>query len=247
MTRSEIAFRTVGSLGGGSLRLAGRTFRYAVQEAEGYRRLRSEGRPKVFVFWHAWILPLVYLHRNEGAVVLISRHADGEYIARVVEKMGFRTARGSSSRGGAQGLRELVRAVRGGADAAITPDGPRGPARQFKPGGLLLSRITGAPLVPVRVRAPGAWRIDSWDRFIVPKPFSRIEVAYGEPHSIPRDASEEELAAHARHLESVLNALDDKGAPPGSGDLAAPPSTTPPEPPAKSGPPDSGRGRKGNP
>jgi lysophospholipid acyltransferase (LPLAT)-like uncharacterized protein len=219
VTRSELAYRVVALGGGGFLRVLGATLRLQVRGAEAFQQFRRQGRPVIFTFWHSWILPLAYLHRNQGAVVLVSRHADGEYIARVVEGLGFRTARGSSTRGGVQGLRELVRHLREGRDAAITPDGPRGPARRFKAGALVLARLTGAPVIPVGVRPGRCWRVNSWDRFVVPEPFARVQVEYGEPHFIPRDAGEEALNAHARELEEILNRLsgsgDDGGAPRG--------------------------------
>jgi lysophospholipid acyltransferase (LPLAT)-like uncharacterized protein len=207
VTRSEAAFRIVGLAGSGLLRSLGPTFRFEVRGAENFRRFRREGRPVIFAFWHSYILPLVYLHRNEGAVVLISRHADGEYIARVVGRMGFETARGSSTRGGARGLRELVREVRAGRDASVTPDGPKGPPRVFKPGTLMLARLTGAPVIPMGVRIGKAWKLNSWDGFLIPRPFSRIEVTYGEPSFVPRDVSEAGMEVQARRLANVMNEL----------------------------------------
>jgi lysophospholipid acyltransferase (LPLAT)-like uncharacterized protein len=171
VTRSEAAFRIVGLGGSALLRLLGRTLRLEIRGDESLRRFRREGRPVIFAFWHSGILPLAYLHRNQGTVVLVSRHADGEYIVRVLLRMGFGTSRGSSTRGGAEGLRGLIRQVRDGRDVAITPDGPKGPARVFKPGALVLARLTGAPVIPIGIRAHRAWRLKSWDGFLIPKPF----------------------------------------------------------------------------
>jgi lysophospholipid acyltransferase (LPLAT)-like uncharacterized protein len=211
VTRSETAFRIVGLAGSVLLRSLGPTFRFRVRGAENLQRFRRAGRPVIFAFWHSRILPLAYLHRNEGAVVLISRHADGEYIARVVGRMGFETARGSSTRGGALGLRELLRQVRAGRDVAITPDGPKGPPRVFKPGALMLARLTGAPVIPVGVWVRKAWKLNSWDGFLIPRPFGRIEVAYGEPSFVPRDISEEEMEVQAHRLAKVMNELGGEG------------------------------------
>lgn len=211
MTRSEAAFRAAGMAGSVVLRLLGRTLRLEVRGTEGFQQLRREGRPVIFAFWHSGILPLAYIHRQEGVVVLVSRHADGEYIARVLDRMGFGTARGSSTRGGVPGLRGLIRQVREGTDVAITPDGPKGPARVFKPGALVLARLTGAPVIPIGVRPHRAWRLKSWDRFLIPKPFGRIEVTYGEPCFIPRDASEAEMESRARRLAAEINELGGEG------------------------------------
>lgn len=222
MKRSEAAFRVVGLAGSALLRVVGRTFRFRVEGAEAFRELRRQGRPVIFAFWHSRILPLAYLHRGEGVVVLVSRHADGEYITRVVSRLGFGVARGSSTRGGARGLRELVRHLRSGGDVAITPDGPRGPARRFKAGALLAAQLTEAPVVPVAAGSPSAWRLGSWDRFLIPGPFARFRVRYGTPHFVPRELGDGSLETHARILEDALNRLTDEvdgvgpeGSPPG--------------------------------
>jgi hypothetical protein len=165
----------------------------------------------IFAFWHAWILPMAYVHRGEGVVVLVSAHRDGEYIARTIERMGFRTTRGSSTREGVRGLKGMVRALNEGADAGVTPDGPRGPAREFKPGGLLAAQLSGAPIIPIAVDGAPAWRLRSWDRFAVPKPFARIRVRYGPAHFIPRESTAEARAEHAIAVASALNALETLG------------------------------------
>lgn len=144
-------------------------------------RHREAGGQVMFVFWHGQMLPLVRVHQGQGAVVLVSEHGDGELIAGILESRGFRTARGSSTRGGSRGLRELVRAARRGHDLAITPDGPRGPAGQCKPGVITAARLAGLPIVPVVCAAERAWYLNSWDRFALPRPFSVVNVSYGHP------------------------------------------------------------------
>jgi lysophospholipid acyltransferase (LPLAT)-like uncharacterized protein len=208
VTREEIRFRAVGLVGAGILRGLGRSLRFQLEGTEHLEGCRRERRPVILAFWHAWILPLAYLHRGEGIVVLTSEHGDGEYITRVIQRMGFRTARGSSTRGGARGLRDVVRAAREGRDIGITPDGPRGPARSFKRGGLVAAKLTGARIVPMAVFAEGVHRLDSWDRFVIPRPFARIRVRYGAPHAIPRNAGDEELDRHALALERHLNQFE---------------------------------------
>lgn len=210
MNRAEVGFRAVGLLGGGFLSLLGATFRYRVSETHHYEPFREEGRPVIFILWHARLLSLVHRHRGEGVVALVSRHRDGEYIARVIRRGGFEAARGSSTRGGGEALRDLVRWTRKGHDIAITPDGPKGPARRLKPGALTLARITGLPLMPAAAAASRSWRAASWDRFVVPAPFARIHVRYAPPIHIPRDASEEKLEALRLHAESELNRITDE-------------------------------------
>ena len=169
--------------------------------------LRVRGQPVVLVCWHEHLLQIVHYHRDEGMVALVSEHSDGEILARILARIGTGTARGSSTRGGMKGLRELVRAGREGHDLALTPDGPRGPRRVFKLGALAAAQMTGFPIVPMATRASAAWRFGSWDRFLLPKPFAKLQLHYGAPHWVPRTAGEEELQRHASILRRKLNEL----------------------------------------
>jgi hypothetical protein len=166
--------------------------------------------PVIYVLWHGRLLPLSYLHRGNGIMSLISRSADGEYIARIVERWGYLTARGSSSRGGSAALRELVKAARAGRSIAVTPDGPRGPRQKLKPGVLTAAQLSGLPLVPVGGGTASGWWIKGWDRFLVPRPFAAVHVRYGEPIYVPRESSETDLEALALHVESMLNTLTEQ-------------------------------------
>ena len=121
---SELKFETAGVLGTGLLSALFTTTRARRVGEDHYLRFREEGTPVIFVFWHGQLLPLIHYHRREDIVVLVSEHADGEYIGRVLQRNGFRTVRGSSTRGGHKGLRELIRSARAGHDLALTPDGP---------------------------------------------------------------------------------------------------------------------------
>jgi lysophospholipid acyltransferase (LPLAT)-like uncharacterized protein len=178
-----------------------RVERIHYERLEQFRRRRE---PVIFVFWHGHLLPLVHYHRREGIEVLVSEHSDGEYIAQILRRYGFGTVRGSTTRGGMRGLRGLVRAAREGRDLAVTPDGPRGPRHEVKPGALATARMTGLPLVPLAVSVSSAWRLDSWDRFLVPKPFSRVRIEYLPPRFVPRDASRRELETLAEGLAGDL-------------------------------------------
>lgn len=163
--------------------------------------------PVIYTLWHGRLLPLTYLHRDQDIATLISRSGDGEYIARIVHGWGYVTARGSSSRGGGTGLRELVRRAREGRSLALTPDGPRGPRETLKPGVLLASQLTGLPLLPMSGGTDRAWWFEGWDRFLVPKPFARIRVAYGEPVHVPRDADAATLDRIRQAVEAELQRL----------------------------------------
>ena len=200
----ELRFQAAGHLG---RCLLASYFPLVRCEREGMEHLlqfRRQRKPVIFVFWHGHLLPLVHYHRNEGIVVLVSEHKDGEYIARVILRHGFGTARGSSTRGGVKGLKAILRAAREERDMAFTPDGPKGPRHEFKRGALLAAQLTGLPLIPVAVGADRAWYLKSWDRFMIPKPFSALRIRYGEPRWITRDATEEVLEAVARELGDQL-------------------------------------------
>jgi len=178
--------------------------------SENYERHRRRSRPVIFVFWHANLLPLVHLHRDEGITVLVSTHRDGELIAKVIQKRGFGLARGSSSRGGVTGLRALVWAARKGRDLAVTPDGPRGPRESFKVGALMAARLSGLPVVPIALRFSDAWQAPSWDGFVVPHPFSAIRVEYLPAWSVARDADRAALDSIAREIEGQLKEREGK-------------------------------------
>lgn len=204
---TEWKFRSAGILGQGLLGSLFTTTRLRREGYEPIRALRESGKRVIFALWHGHLLPLAYYHQREGIVVLVSEHADGEYITRVLHRYGYETSRGSSTRGGTKGLRGLVRAAREGRDLAITPDGPRGPAHVFKPGALVAAQLTGLPIVPIGVGASAAWRFRSWDGFMVPKPLSKIRLVYGEPVVVPRGLSERELQALAEGMGHTLNEL----------------------------------------
>ncbi|MBK8249322.1 MAG: lysophospholipid acyltransferase family protein [Gemmatimonadetes bacterium] len=148
-------------------------------------RVRWEGSiptgPVVLAMWHGELLPLVWALRGRGIAPLVSTHADGEVIARIVRRLGFDPIRGSSSRGGARALIEAARRLEAGATVAFTTDGPRGPRRQSAPGALAAAARSGLDVVPMGALASRAWRFKSWDRFVVPQPFAVITIRCGAP------------------------------------------------------------------
>jgi lysophospholipid acyltransferase (LPLAT)-like uncharacterized protein len=165
--------------GGIIVRLLATTWRMRTLNGEILSAARAAKQPVVFTIWHGQMLPGLWQHRGEGVAVLISEHRDGEIIARFASGLGFRTVRGSTYRGADRALVGLVRELRAGHDVAVTPDGPRGPAGHFAPGALVAAQRAGAPIVSVAVAASRAWRLRSWDGFMIPKPFARVTVAYG--------------------------------------------------------------------
>lgn len=200
--RSGWRYAVAGRAGGVALDAVMRTVRQHVTNEQAYSERTEQGKPVIFALWHGRLLPLGFLHRGQDIVCLASRSADGEYITRILQHWGFGVVRGSSSRGGDTALRELIRVVRAGRSVAVTPDGPRGPRERLKPGVLQLAQLTGAPLVPLAAAASRAWWFVSWDHFLVPQPFARLHVAYGDPIFVPRD--EKDLTGITARTEATL-------------------------------------------
>lgn len=205
--RADLKTRLIARAGGGLLSALLDTCRVSQKGTENFERFRREGKPVVFVLWHGRLLPCTYWNAHQRLVTLVSQHRDGEYIARIVERWGYTAVRGSSSRRAAGALRELVRHVRAGRSLAVTPDGPRGPRAVMKPGALLAAQLSGAPVIPAAGGASRGWWFGSWDRFLVPKPFSQVRLAYGEPVWVPRDADEAALEEVSRDVQARLDAL----------------------------------------
>lgn len=193
MSETSVSSRVAWSsrIGAGFLRAIASTWRYTVHGAEHYARERDNGRPVVLALWHGEMLPLLYHHRDRRIAVLVSEHGDGEIIARILDAFGFRLVRGSSSRGAARALIALDRELKAGFDVGITPDGPRGPRHSVAPGALLAAHRGDARIVPLAAKASGFWELGSWDRFMIPKPFARVTIAYGKPVSVEAASSRE--------------------------------------------------------
>jgi lysophospholipid acyltransferase (LPLAT)-like uncharacterized protein len=146
----------------------------------------------LYCFWHENMLLPGYLYGGLGARVLISQHADGQIITEVIRRLGFGAVRGSTTRGGVQALRTIMSTSRDG-HLVFTPDGPRGPRREVKPGIVYVASRTGLPVVPVGVGYDRPWRAGSWDRLAVPRPFSRGVMVFGEALAIPPDVEGDDL------------------------------------------------------
>jgi hypothetical protein len=192
-------------LGALLVRALGATWRV---DRDGLGRWDAEvaaGARCIYAFWHARLLPLVYTHRGLGIVVLVSRHRDGQLVTRIIERLGFGSARGSSTRGGEEGARAMLSRAADRRLLGIAPDGPRGPAGRLKPGLVWLASRTGLPVVPVAGAARRCWRLRSWDRMRIPKPFERVVVAYGEPIRVPPDLARDEVEAWRVRIEAALH------------------------------------------
>ncbi|HSM14997.1 MAG TPA: lysophospholipid acyltransferase family protein [Thermoanaerobaculia bacterium] len=189
-------------LGAAVIRTLRATVRLRYHDDAEVRSWERDGRRFLLAFWHRHLLLMRYAYRGDRMTVLVSRSRDGELISRVMARLGVETSRGSSSRGGALGLRDLLRRAREGSDIAVTPDGPRGPLRKAQPGVVLAAAASGLPLVPVAIEASRARLLSSWDRMVVPLPGSRVEVVYGPPIRVPRGADAEQWAPR---IEQALN------------------------------------------
>jgi lysophospholipid acyltransferase (LPLAT)-like uncharacterized protein len=204
----SLRVRMVAALGGALLGSLLRTTRHTVVAgAEVVDAWVMPGRPAIYLIWHGRLLPASYANRGRGLATMISHHRDGDYIAGIVSRWGYRVVRGSSSRGGGAALRQVVRLLREGTSVAITPDGPRGPRQEMKLGPLLAAQLAGVPLIPSAAGVDRAWVFGGWDRFLVPKPFSTIRIGFGEPIRVPPGLSEEELERLRLEVEARTNEL----------------------------------------
>jgi lysophospholipid acyltransferase (LPLAT)-like uncharacterized protein len=188
----------------------GGTYTWRERGREALDGVAREGRQPIFAFWHGRILTATLYFRDRGIVVITSENFDGEWIARIIRRFGYDTARGSTSRGGARALVQLRREMRAGRPSAFTIDGPRGPARVAQPGAVWLASATGQPIVPFHIEARSFWTVKSWDQHQVPKPGSEVAIAIGDPMDVLPDADEETIERHRRELEHALAKLEEQ-------------------------------------
>jgi len=186
-----------------------RTMRIDYENREIIDGIRGSGSSYIVAFWHSRWLMMPYGHLSPRLSVISSTHRDGAMLGSILQRFGVDLSRGSSTHNGAAGLLSLVRKARLGFDLAITPDGPKGPSRKVKPGVISAAKLTGLAIVPVAFSAYPAFRIDSWDRTLIPKPFSCGVFRYGEPILIPREAEAKEDESFRLHLEEMLNRMTD--------------------------------------
>jgi lysophospholipid acyltransferase (LPLAT)-like uncharacterized protein len=188
----------------------GQTLRWRVEGLHHYDAIVASGRQPVMAFWHGRILPATFYFRRRGIVVITSENFDGEWIARIIERFGYGTARGSSSRGGVKALSQLRRELAAGRPAGFTLDGPRGPARVAHPGAVWLAGDTGHPLLPFHLESSSAWTLRSWDRTQIPKPFSTVALVVGEPITVAGGLDRDQIDAVRATLERALGALEER-------------------------------------
>jgi len=200
----------IAQLLGFSIALLRATLRVERLNGRYYADLKARRVPILFALWHGRMFLPINAHRNESIATMASQSKDGNIIARWLEGNGYLVTRGSTTRGGSEALRRMVHYVRSGHNVALTVDGPRGPARVVQSGVVRLARITKAWILPISFSSSCPLFLDSWDRHLVPKPFSRNVVAYGEPFAVPQDMSDETaLAKIAAALDQVTAEADE--------------------------------------
>jgi lysophospholipid acyltransferase (LPLAT)-like uncharacterized protein len=202
--RQRIALRIIITAGYWLIRLIGPTLRVSVSREEGAQATLAQ-RPLIASFWHACMIPATYTCRNLGVRVMSSNSYDGEYMGRVVRKFGFIPVKGSSSRNAVRALLGLRRALEEGWSVAFTIDGPRGPRYQVKPGPVALARSSRVPISVFHMAVDRAWVLKTWDRLMIPKPFSRVLMRFGKLIPVPSDASDEELEKYQQELQASLD------------------------------------------
>lgn len=203
--RAEIA--VIGALGYPAIAMLGRTWRWRVSGLEHFDGIFAEGRRPVMAFWHGRILPALYYFRHRRIVVITSDNFDGEWIARIIHRFGYTTARGSTSRHAARAALRAKRMMEDGHPVGVTLDGPRGPALQAQPGAIWLARVTGNPILPFHIESAPHWTAPSWDAAQVPLPFSRVALVVGRPLPVPPDGSDAAFHEVRGRLVGVLEGL----------------------------------------
>lgn len=206
--RSEAVRRLFCWLAAHYIRLVHLSGRWQVVGGDAPRRLWDEGKPFILAFWHGRLLMMPYCWDRRRVIhMLISQHRDGQLIARTVGHFGILTAAGSSTRGGVQALRTMVKALAAGDCVGITPDGPRGPRMRASDGIVSVARLAGVPVIPAAYGTTRGRFLDTWDRFLVAWPFGRGVVVWGQPIAVDRDAGDDEAESARRAIEDGLNAV----------------------------------------
>lgn len=193
------------------IRLIGRTVRFEVDGWEHHESIERTGHLPIYTSWHEGIFLSTYFWRDRRIVVMSSLSFDSQYIARFIQRFGYGVARGSSTRGAIKATIELVRLMRAGCPAGFTIDGPTGPTRVAKMGAILIAKKTGNPILPFAVEPARLWRIKSWDRMHIPKPFTQARVLIEEPIYVAADADEATMKAKRDELQRSLDKLTMRG------------------------------------
>ena len=207
--RLRVSPRAVRLLAIPAIRLLAATWRIRTEHEERWRPLYQARRAHVFLLWHEALLPLLWQHRRQGIAIVVSEAREGQYLADLGTVLGYRTVRGSSTRGASRALLGAVRELREGRAVAFTPDGPRGPRRELKPGVVAAAQRGGGIIVPIHAEASRAWRLHSWDRFMIPQPGARVTIRYGRPFEVAAGEAglADGLLEAGRRLQEIAGAV----------------------------------------
>jgi lysophospholipid acyltransferase (LPLAT)-like uncharacterized protein len=175
---------------------------------EHFEWLRENQKPFIFCIWHGKILIPIFVHRHQNVHAMVSLHVDGEMIAQTLHRLGIPTIRGSSTRGAQRATVEMIRALKRGIICALMPDGPKGPRHVFKPGAITIAQKSGASLLPFTFACSNPFRFNSWDRFVLPLPFSKSVAIYGEPIAVPSNLNDEAFEDFRRMVEEKMIKLE---------------------------------------
>lgn len=193
------------------IRLIGVTVSFETKSSENLEAATFHGKLPIYTTWHDRIFLGTYFFQNRGIVFLASQSSDGEYIARLLQRFGYGVIRGSSTRGGARGLVEMIRAMKSGLAMGFTIDGPRGPRHEAKPGPIILAKKTGNPILPFVIEPKRFWTVNSWDKMQIPLPFSKALTIFGEPIYVDNDASRAEIGRKLKELQKSLDDMTEQG------------------------------------
>ena len=185
----------------------GKTGRLVVKNKHYKNQALNSGRPVLYIVWHGRMLAPIYIMRNRKIAAMVSEHGDGEIIAQTILKLGYRTVRGSSTRGGLNAFKDMLKLMKNGYNCAVLPDGPVGPKQEMKMGSILLAQRSGGYLVPITFTAQKSITMKSWDGFTLWKPFSKVAVVFGKPMLIPRKLNPSQLEEHRIRVEKSMNDL----------------------------------------
>ncbi len=189
------------------INLIGKTVKVEVEGWENFQKIEQAGKIPIYTFWHDRIFLGTYFFRDRGIMVMSSQSFDSEYTARVIQRFGYGTIKGSSTRGGVRALTTMIRQMRNGMPMGFTLDGPKGPRYAAKSGACLLAKKTGNPIMPFVFEPKNFWTINSWDKMQIPKPFTRAKLFIAEPIYIEKDADDKEIENKRRELQSKLDEL----------------------------------------
>lgn len=209
MARIRVSPRLAGWVISGLMKFLSATWRWELEDRGGWRnRLGEEGETILWLCWHDRIFMAPLMHRKwfprQPAAVLASMSKDGEVLVEVCRHFRLQAARGSSSRRGAAAFRECMTYLKKGVSVCITPDGPRGPRHVLQPGIVRLAQHTGTRILPLHLRPSHAWKLKTWDKFLIPWPFAKVTVVLDEAWSLPKECSPEAFQAESARLEELL-------------------------------------------